>query len=347
MQETSSRFVSFSTILPPDPPKIFKPLLETLGRIVGGSPNVFVGHDEIVSETLREAGISEFVVDSGSEIGWNRDRVRSTVMDAFRNGTDAQSTFPLFKMGTAPDSWGLTAAGASAVDPERLKGKNLTSAFLDARIVSTGGINGKFMKGLRAAVGSKLQLSAAIGIVDDHVQTCLMRLVQRDSLRERILSGMRIPDGQIASYAVRSAFNDCRDSGTEPVARAMCGARTERERDRDVNVYAPVTTRLAWRRAEVGADEFDDFDVVDTTPGSLDVLSFNEIMDGLESIAHANHPDAALEIVEIFRTRAEGLPLPRVSPVVAAKIKDCVKKAAHGGLLKGLDGADMVAVFRC
>ena len=348
MLESLAGFSSFSVLIPPNTSKIFEPLLNTLKRLIKESPNGngFVDKDIVMVETLRETGIEGFVVDVGSELGWNRNQLYTTILEAFRNGSSVRNTFPLFKTGQTPDSWGLTFAGIAVDNPNVLKGKNITSVFLDTRIRATGGLNGKFLKGLRAAIGSKLQLSVSIGILEDHVQTCLMRLVQRDALRERILSGIRIPDGQISSYAVRSAFNDCRDSGTEPIFRAMCGAKTERERSRDNNVYAPTGTRLVWRRAEIGADEFDDFDVVDTTtPGSLDKLVFNEIMTGLERIARQNYPESAIQIIDVFRARAEGISIRYLSSNVKDKVQDCVEKAADSGLFRDFEGINIPSVF--
>lgn len=190
--------------------------------------------------------------------------------------------------------------------PLRPRGKNATSKFLDKRIRDTGGLCGSFMKVLKAAVVSKLPVSNAVGMVEDHVQNCFERLIRRDSLRERLAAGHTITDQQIAMFAVRAGYTDIRDSGTDPVAREMFGARTEREREKGV-VTNPITDpRVVWASPDSGEAPGTWVDIADNVANQEDEMQFAQIWSRLEDTIRKHKPHAADRYIGILRAKVDG-----------------------------------------
>jgi hypothetical protein len=339
-------FPSFLEIKPPTTTVLFKPLLETLRDKTKGCPGKFVPCETVIRETLHRTGMNpENLSDFGShEIGWFFGNPRSglykTVSEAFLNGTDRRNPFPITVQGD-PGFWGLTPDGIRLSDPCFQGAANPTALFLERRLALTGGCNGGFMKTLRRTVSAKLQMSVAIGIVDDHVQTCLMRLIHRDALAGRIFAGLKISDSLIATYAVRSAYNDCRDSGTEPVSRSLLGARTERERvGRDDIMYEHSDLQVLWASDRMA--EFASFDVVDRNAvTAAEVMEYESFWTRIEGVLRARDPESCPKCMNIVRQKAEGrtvteiakdqgMPAARVSAFMSFT-KECVLRAMEEG----------------
>lgn len=188
----------------------------------------------------------------------------------------------------------------------RHRGRNATSKFLDKRIGETGGLRGSFMAVLKAAVISKLPVSNTAGMVEDHIQNCFERLIRRDSLRDRLAAGHHITDQQIAMFAVRAGYTDIRDSGTDPVAREMFGARTEREREKGV-VTQPITDpRVVWASPDSGEAPGTWIDIADNVANQEDEMQFAQIWERLEDTIRKHKPNAADRYIGILRAKMEG-----------------------------------------
>jgi hypothetical protein len=111
------------------------------------------------------------------------------------------------------------------------RGRNLTAEWLGEMFSVPGGMTkSPLYASIVKTVASKLPVSAASDMVEDHVQQFLLRLMDRDSLHDRIRSGQNITVSHLSTYAVRSACSDIRSMGTNPVCREIYGARTETER---------------------------------------------------------------------------------------------------------------------
>lgn len=193
--------------------------------------------------------------------------------------------------------------------------KNYTSEWLAKHLrPAPGQTESVLMKKMRAAVRAKCPISASAGKVDDHVQEYLLKLVRRDGLRKKILAGSKITYSHLASYAVRSAWSDARNAGTEPVERELYGARTERERRNWAKEGKPETRRtkadkrIVWGR---GADgEVGVVGVVDKACG-VD-LSFQQRKDfeamwsRVEAVMRAKKPLAWKRYAGILKMRYLG-----------------------------------------
>ena len=120
---------------------------------------------------------------------------------------------------------------------------NITTKFLDTLLHPNGRRNDALWNTLRNAVSHKLPMSAKTDIIDDHIQNCLLKIMARDSFRERLLAGIIPTASHLASYAVNAGYTDVRDSGKEPVARAQCGAQTTSERKNGIKPALPSSLR--------------------------------------------------------------------------------------------------------
>jgi len=183
---------------------------------------------------------------------------------------------------------------------------NATSKFLDQRIRDTGGLRGSFMATLRSAVTSKLPVSYTVGLVEDHIQNCFERLIRRDSLRDRLDAGHEITDHQIAMFAVRAGYTDIRDSGTDPVAREMVGARTEREREKGVITHPITDPRVVWASPDSGEHPGTWVDIVDTSANQEEAVQFAQVWDRLEGAIRRHKPTVADRYIGILRAKMNG-----------------------------------------
>ena len=224
-----------------------EPVVRVLGRRTQFQPNVVVKLDDALrAEVLTEAGFDpdnlpdHWVATRKSKTPAGID---TNILNAYRflhhhthQGRDGQA----WGVKAGRGKWGLTELGVA--EARRLTGKtrrakprtskaNATSLWLTKHLTpEPGSAESKLMRLMKAAVAKKCPVSASMDQVEDHVQQCFLRLIRRDSLRKRLEDGCNITYTHIATYAVRSAYTDVRDAGTEPLCREMFGARTEKER---------------------------------------------------------------------------------------------------------------------
>jgi len=158
------------------------------------------------------------------------------------------------------------------------------------------------------AVSSKLPISAHTDKVEDHVQNCLLRLIRRDSLRERILAGKKIPNSLLATYAVRAGYTDIRDEGKDPVARELYGARTQTEIQKGVLAKSPVgNNHVVWQKEEGHAAEMLDISCSeDPLHVTEDWMQFEGVMEQVEDLVRHKKPKAWMRYVGIIRMRVCG-----------------------------------------
>jgi hypothetical protein len=164
-----------------------------------------------------------------------------------------------------PGAWTLTTSGVERArelngfqyDPE----DNLTTQFLDDKL------KGGLWDSLASAVAAKFRVSATCNLVGDHVNTFLAKLIQRDGLRDRLVMGKPVYTSQLAAWCCRSAQNDIRAMGTNPVSRTVYGAQTITERrkgKRHGHTHA-TSAQIAAQTSEEGAGIVS-FDIVDEAP---------------------------------------------------------------------------------
>jgi len=370
--------------LPPVLTIFIEPLLKVLGRKVNFKPGVFVNRKEVIHDAIREAGFDpDNLAQYGDpDKGWKfsgqkpmgfQRRVWLAHRKCYDQGKGwlPKGQVPLTLKGKKRGYLALTEAGAEKAkalcgtteDDTGGSGGNLTADFLNKRLTDTGGLDGTLYSLMKAAVRVKLPLSATIGIVDDHIQTCFMKLIQRDALRERILRGKNITDSHLATYAVRSGFTDIRRDGTEPVCREMYGAQTERERaklreerarrqeeNKDLYEARPSTSIASGRRVTWDKDDKDwktIADVEDTQAVDGDEAmakrAFDDLWERIEVVVRYKKPNAWKRYMTILRmvsngwsvkeiAHAEGVSRNRAATLVA-QARKCVREGRNSDML--------------
>jgi len=303
----------------------YHPVLKVLGRRTNFEPYVLVKLDDALrGEILREAGFDpdnlpeEWVRTRRQKpkgldrsIGeayrfQNLDKSYARKMRAKQGARTIPSDHPQGRRGW----WGLTEEGVKQAkflsqEPKKERKKpNATSLWLTKHLTpKPGQPESRLMAMMKAAVAKKCPISASMDQIEDHVQQCFLRLIRRDALRKRIEQGQKISYTHIATYAVRSAYTDVRDAGTEPVTREMLGARTEKERSRYKEGSPPqmgiLTPGIEMSEGHELLDVHDDT----TNPAEFltERLSFERLWTRLEDAMRASKPHAYERYVGLLR----------------------------------------------
>lgn len=162
-------------------------------------------------------------------------------------------------------------------------------------------------------IRSKCKTSHRAGQVEDHLQEFVRKVIHRDAFRSRIETGRPLPYSQVAVYATRSACNDIRDTGADPVCRELMGSRTEREvregsgPDRD-----PIRLRQGYRSRAVKLQEGSCTDLIDQTTqvGSSvvdETVLFTQIWGRIEKMIRKRFQPEEFDLVSNFlRERYQG-----------------------------------------
>lgn len=251
---------------------LVKPLLSTLGVATNFQTRVFVPNKPIIQGTLRRAGydIDHLSRYGTPEEGWNmygRKNPEGLNRRAWRAFymVHYKVKEPLIVTGPKMGLWGLTAEGVRAAKQSQGKKNqpNATSKFLAKRLRETGGLKGSLMTRLRITLSRKLPVSATYCRIEDHIQSCFLKLIANDAFRRRLEEGHKITDPQIVMFTVRHGFTEVRNAGTEPVEREFRGARTERERQKALpKPSCGKDPKMLWDRENYG-----EWDMVDLASG--------------------------------------------------------------------------------
>ena len=232
----------------PVPPytAFYDAVLVVLSELVNHQPNITIK----VDDRLRDAVATEagYPPEKWPE-NWIRTRtdrprgINSKINTAYRflhhpthRGRNGQAQGIKGKR----NHWGLTEIGVKearrliALKTLKQKAKpkgNVTALWLSEHLKpQPGHAVPPLLKKMRFEVSKKCRISAEMGVIDDHINQFFERIIRRDALRKRIEEGKSISYSHLATFAVRSAYTDIRDSGTNPVTREMFHARTEKER---------------------------------------------------------------------------------------------------------------------
>jgi len=302
------------TVLPPSAIDLRRHFFMVLGTLSGWKTGIFVDHKIAKRAVVEHAGYDpDNLAQYGNpDDGWRMDGGHASfkcfgrrIWNVFRRGYWLQKT-PLTEKGPGRGQWGLTTTGLeTARSYAGLKPiGNSTAQFLDQRLKETGGINGVFWSTLRAAVASRFTISRRAGLVDDHIQTFMMRIIGRDGLRVKIAEGKTITDTHIASYILNSARNDIRDAAINPVTRELYGARTAKERAGEADVKNSCDVcGVTWDRDEGCWD-----DIIEPPVGNSfeNEVSFQVIWERLERSVKCLYPKVWPRYMKILKLKADG-----------------------------------------
>lgn len=332
--------------------------LMVLGEATHFKIGVFVDNKTLLDDILKRAGIDIANLDKRGtpEDGWileGKGGLRDVAYGTIYRMGGTKITIPL----TVPRGrgfWGLTEEGAkealrlvTEARPQK-QTKNITAEFLERRLKATGGIEGHLWNLFRTTLKAHLTISDTTDRIDDHIQTGLMRLISRDALRERLMSGQAVEDTQLSNYILRSAYNDCRDEGTEPTSREMYGALTEKERATGVKRGPVADSRVIWAKNSDRWDTATITEIKDTgspmsTEAVQDAIYFEECWEKIEAIVREKKPHAWRRYVQVLKQRVEAFRVKEiaegenVSPYRAASIiaeaRRVVREAEEEGKL--------------
>lgn len=341
----------------------------SLGQLAGFQPLVFVDHDLIIPMVIQVLGFDPLKLEQYGDpaLGWRRKgiktpegfdrRVGRCFLQGFQNRQEAQTV-----KGPRRGLWGLTELGATlalsleqdalATPPKPPKRQsNATAKFLEQRVLETGGVDGALYQRLRAALRSRLPISAVTSQVEDHVQNFFMKMISRDALRTRIEAGTEISNDHLAYYATNIGIGDCRTAGTDPVTRELYGARTERERRLKIATNPIQDPRVVWNPEGTGQGNKTWMDLVDvdsasTSKATMNQLQFNSIWTETKSAVMRKKPRVGNRFVNVLLLKAQGYTVTEiaeaegVSPFRAsamiAEARRVVREASEEGSISKL-----------
>ena len=221
---------------PPSPRHFHSAILKVLGKAV--RPGQVVYYDTVLDPIIKVAGFDpENLAQYGDPAkGWRKEG-RCSPPGFYRQihiavrylSQSPKCKVKLCRFGDRRGWWGLTKEGSHQA--AALNGPNITALHLENMFREVGGMqHSALYRILFAAIGRKLPVSQRADLVEDHIQQCVMLLIARDALRNRIEKGLSITPSAIAAFAINSAINDCRDMARNPICRELYGARTDKER---------------------------------------------------------------------------------------------------------------------
>jgi len=310
------------TTAPPSFCDFRQPVLTVLGTLTDNQPGVFVPVTEKLFQLIyRTAGFNpkKLARYGTPEEGWriegntNPPGFRRKATIAYQD-LHTRVKVVLTVKGVR-GQWALTPEGAAqnkALE-EATRGKpNETALFIDRRLKAT---KGDFLRLLHRSVASKMPVSATCGMVEYHVQNCMVKLISRNALKSRIMMGLPIPDYHIVQWAVRAAYTDVRNDGTEPITREMYGARTDTERARAKNSVDPENVIQHTRkdpRILYGGEDSDgswtdirDDETTATSEAVDDNLLFQNVWDRVEAVMQTKTPLGS-HYMELLGKKATG-----------------------------------------
>jgi hypothetical protein len=157
----------------------------------------------------------------------------SAVCAAYREAV-AKDELLAFAKGSTPLAVAVREALAPAPKPE----PNLTARWLAA--------NPGVYQTLVHHIGMKMPLSRKLDVVEDHVQTFLARIVERDTLAPFLRGGKSVQMSVLRIWAYQSASTDFRRWGVDASLRTTRGAKTSREVQKG-KAFRPVVSPTAAR----------------------------------------------------------------------------------------------------
>ena len=307
--------------VPRDRPRVFaQPMLRALGKLSGHTLEP-VDRPDVLRSTLAEAGYDP----DHLPLGWNdlASNGQPQIMEALRSLARSMSTLITRNQ---RNTWSLTRAGLDRAaeyngvvltlveDPipaPKKQGPNLTSQWLTKHLTPIRGeADSKLMTLLKGALTRHMRISVDRGLVEDHIQNFMIRVIRRDSFAATLAAGEELPYTKVASYCVNSSRSDVRDMGTDPVCREMMGARTDKERRQHDTEESAVTAQPA-NKGHYDTDGNVKAPAAVVTP--VVAPDFETVWRRVEETASAHRPHAWKLYAPILQLKAEGFSIQEIA----------------------------------
>ena len=131
----------------------------------------------------------------------------------------------------------------------RPTGQNVTAQWLAANAT-------RVWQSLTTHLATKMQRSGELGVVEDHVQEFLTRLIEDDRLADFLAKGENPKLSALRVWAFHSAVRQIRHWGVDAALRATCNAKTAREVAKGED-FKPVQSATAAREIVPHMDDGD------------------------------------------------------------------------------------------
>lgn len=223
----------------PRPLTFSEPLLRALGKLSGHS-QAQMPRIDAMRAVITESGHNP----DSAPLGWMYlapngqpklyealrwlARSMSTLVDTSIRG---QWSLTMLGLERAAKLNGVTLLRQVKPEVKTSTGPNVTSQWFSTHLTPPRGRSESVLMGMmKMALAKHLPISSQRGLVEDHIQNFMVRVIRRDSFALVLAEGEEIPYSKVTYYCVNSGRTDVRDMGTEPVCREMMGARTDHER---------------------------------------------------------------------------------------------------------------------
>jgi hypothetical protein len=306
---------------------------DALLRVLGGLTR-FDHRESIKASVVRHEVLEHLELDLADlPSHWTEEGLLRRLTNAF------YSMSKTFTCSVKRGLWGLTRRGVRRV--RRLL-QNATSRWIGAQ-------GAKFLTYLSEKVARKLVVSSTMGLVEDHVNTYLMKAIRRDAFAKMLAEkNGKIPWSKIVSYCVRSAYTDIRGEGTDAHCRTLRGSLTEQNRkqmaksgvdDRRIPWTDP---RVVLSRDDHGGvvrevvDEHGDMSWID------DRLDYERTAEALRAYAEERGDDALGKITDLLLNDyttteiAKALDIPRRESAATSKEVRRLAQQMLGGAVPGM-----------
>lgn len=305
------------------------PMLRAMGKLSGHTLNSMNRH-EAVRATLIEAGYDpDNLPPNWAALSSNG---QPMILESLRSLARSMKTLIAR---TKRNTWALTLVGLqraakyngvplpTIVEPEPVPvptGPNLTSQWLAEHLTPPKGEqDSELMLILKGALTKHMPISARRGIIEDHIQNFMVRVIRRDSFAAMLQAGEPMLYSKVASYCVNSSRSDARDMGTDPVCREMLGARTDKERRQPPPPEPPeVTVHMSYGWSDP------------TTMMSDPNQDFEAVWNRLEDAVMERRPRAWKLYAPVLRLKAEGFSAQEIAEQQGTTRSHITKMIASG-----------------
>jgi hypothetical protein len=304
--------MSIEDSLPLPKSSLFRePLLRTLAEQTHLTPGVVVPVAVVVAEVLQRAQIDVGNLPAGwlpwhprfgicNRIYWMAQTLKSEGSITRRR----------------KEGWALTEKGvvlAALLCPPKAPEasqavseaprKNATAQWLDEHLKPTAGGRSQLMTMLDASLRRHMPVSSRAGLIEDHINTFVMRVIHRDAFAKHLVDGAALPYSKVVSYCVNSGRTDARDMGTNPVCRELYGARTDRERLLGVSTVAERVHR----------QDTDGNIVASTTCDVEEASEFEDVWNRVEQIFRRRRSHVWERYTSVLALRVQGLSVDEIA----------------------------------
>lgn len=327
----------------PKESRFYGPVVYLIGKLTNWKPYVGVDHTLIRDDALRLAGLDLIRDEDGiathatdGESVWPLESTSSKKRDGlyrvahfgwyhqtrkYREECDALCARPIKgKRG----EWALTQLGIQKAKALRrvYEGKIRLSAGPNVTAQYLGEHFNRFYEPTLKHLRRRMRRSEELDKIEDHAQSWIETVIQRNGLRKAIDLGMAIPPSRVSRWTRNQAITDIRNEAEEPVCRLFHGALKKKERE-DMDA-------VLWTE-----------EVIPRTINESDILCHNQyaahseddyVSDPIESVQDTHQTSMVEE--SVMGQDAVEYVLDEISQIIAEELSDDLDPQFHQQLVE-------------